>query len=57
MAQGDSASLVAWLGKHIHQHGRKITPSEIVQRATGQPLSHKPFVRYTTAKFSELYGL
>jgi carboxypeptidase Taq len=57
MVQGDSASLVAWLGKHIHQHGRKFTPSEIVQRATGQPLSHKPFVRYTTAKFSELYGL
>ncbi len=57
MAQGDPAPLVAWLRENVHRHGRKFTPAEIAQRATGQTLSHKPFIRYITAKFSELYRL
>ncbi len=57
MAQGDPASLVAWLRENIHQHGRKYTPAELVQRATGQPLTPHAFMRYATRKFGELYRL
>ena len=57
MAQGQVTSLLAWLGEHIHQHGRKFTPAELVQRATGRALSHEAFVRYVTNKFSSIYEL
>ena len=57
MAQGKTDALVAWLRANIHQHGRKFTPTELVQRVTGQPLGHAAFMRYATAKFSEIYSL
>ncbi len=55
--QGQTTSLVAWMRQNIHQHGKKYTPRELIQRATGQPLSHEPFMRYVTQKFSDIYGL
>jgi carboxypeptidase Taq len=57
MAAGKTDALLAWLRENIHQHGRKFTPRELVQRVTGQPLYHEPFTRYVTAKFSAIYGL
>ncbi len=55
--QGKTDALLSWLSENIHQHGRKFTASTIVQRATGKPLSHEPFMRYVTAKFSQIYAL
>ncbi len=57
MAEGQTEALVHWLHENIHQHGRKFTPRELVQRVTGRPLGYEPFVRYATAKFSEIYEL
>ncbi|MFN2188779.1 MAG: carboxypeptidase M32, partial [Candidatus Promineifilaceae bacterium] len=57
LSEGNTDGLLAWLRENIHQHGRKFTPRELVQRVTGQPLSHEPFVRYVTAKFSDIYDL
>ncbi len=57
LAQGSTDALVAWLRENIHQHGKKYTPGELVVRVTGQPLSHEAFMRYATAKFSDLYAL
>lgn len=57
LAAGRTEALVAWLRENIHQHGRKYTPGELVRRVTGEPLSHQPFMRYATAKFSDLYAL
>lgn len=57
MAQGKTTALVTWLRQNIHQHGRKFTPAELVQQATSSPLTHKPFMRYVTQKFSEIYNL
>ena len=57
LAQGKTNALLAWLRENIHQHGKKFTPGELVQRVTGQPLSHAAFIRYATAKFGELYAL
>ncbi|MEJ2747684.1 MAG: carboxypeptidase M32 [Anaerolineae bacterium] len=55
--RGQTTSLLAWMRENIHQHGKKFTPRELIQRATGQPLSHEPFVRYVTKKFGEIYDL
>ena len=57
MTEGQTDALLTWLRENIHQHGRKFTPSELVQQATGSPLTHKPFMRYVTQKFSEIYDL
>ena len=57
LARGNTTSLLRWLQTNIHQHGRKFTPSEIVERVTGKNLSHEPFVAYVTRKFSEVYEL
>jgi carboxypeptidase Taq len=57
MAQGETVSLVDWLRENVHQYGRKFPPGELILHATGQPLSHQPFIRYITAKFTDLYDL
>jgi len=57
LEEGRSEGLLAWLRENIHRHGRKFTPVELVQRVTGKPLSHKPFLRYVTDKFSRIYEL
>lgn len=57
MAAGKTTALLSWLRENIHQHGRKFTPGELVKRVTGQALSHQPFMRYITAKFSDIYRL
>ena len=57
MANGETTALVSWLGENIHKHGRKFTPGELVQMATGKPLSHEAFIRYAQDKFSKIYNL
>ncbi len=55
--QGKTETLVQWLRENIHQHGKKYTPQELVQRVTGKPLRHNAFIRYATKKFGEIYQL
>lgn len=57
LEEGNTDALLSWLRENIHQHGRKFTPSELVQRITGKPLSHDAFIRYATAKFTDIYEL
>jgi len=54
---GEFGTLHGWLVENIYQHGRKYTPSELVERVTGAPLSVEPYVRYLRAKYGELYKL
>jgi len=55
--EGQFGTLHAWLKENIYQHGRKYTPSELIQRVTGAPLSIEPYIRYLRAKYGELYEL
>ena len=57
LGRGQTGALLNWLRQNIHRHGKKFVPGELVQRVTGRPLSHDAFMRYATAKFSDLYGL
>jgi carboxypeptidase Taq len=57
IAQGEFATLHAWLKENIYQHGSKFTANEIVKRATGQELTIEPYIRYLKAKYGEMYQL
>jgi carboxypeptidase Taq len=50
---GDFAPLRAWLGEHVHQHGRKFHTRELLARTTGEALSPQPFLEYLGAKLAE----
>lgn len=56
-ARGDFRPLLNWLRENVHRHGQRYTAAELVQRATGKPLSSGPLMKYLTEKMSELYGL
>ena len=55
--RGHFATLLGWLRSNVHRHGRKFTPNELMERATGKPLTAGPWVAYVQRKFEALYGL
>ena len=55
--RGDFKPLLGWLRKQVHRHGRKFTPNELLERATGKPLTAAPWIAYARQKFGALYGL
>jgi carboxypeptidase Taq len=57
IAKGEFGTLHGWLREHLYRHGRKFQPDEIVMRATGGPMSTKPYLAYLRAKYGELYRL
>jgi carboxypeptidase Taq len=54
---GRFATLLSWLRENIHQYGRKYLPNELIERATGEPLTSRYYLEYLTAKYSDLYAL
>ncbi len=50
LSQGEFRPILEWLQKQIHEHGQRYTPAELVQRATGKPLSHEALVRHLKSK-------
>ncbi|ADV67181.1 carboxypeptidase M32 [Deinococcus maricopensis] len=57
IARGEFGRLHGWLREHVYAHGRRFTPDELVQRATGEALSARPYLTYLRGKYSELYSL
>jgi carboxypeptidase Taq len=57
MRAGHFDALRGWLTENVYQHGSKFTAHEIIQRATGRPLSIEPYIRYLRTKYGELYPL
>ena len=57
VSAGEFAKLREWLAENIHQHGRKFTPGELLQRAVGtSSFDPQPLIAYLTAKVDSLYG-
>lgn len=54
---GDFAPLLGWLRENVHRHGRVLSVTELVERATGAPLSSEPFLSYLTATTADVYGV
>jgi carboxypeptidase Taq len=57
MKQGKFNTLHSWLRDNIYCHGSKFTASEIVERATGSPLTIEPYINYLKTKYGALYAL
>jgi carboxypeptidase Taq len=57
LGQGRFGALHGWLKENIYRHGRKFTAPEIVERATGSPLTIEPYLRYLKTKYGELYKI
>lgn len=54
---GKFDTILHWMNTHIHQHGRKFKPADLIRRATGQDLDHKAYMRYLQNKYSQIYSL
>jgi carboxypeptidase Taq len=57
LASGELAPLREWLREHIHRHGRKFPPRELLLRATGDTLRPEPFLDYLRAKLGDAGAL
>ena len=57
MARGEFDTLHRWLRDNLYRHGRKFKPDELIERATGGPMSIGPYIAYLRAKYGELYRL
>ncbi|HEX6586061.1 MAG TPA: carboxypeptidase M32 [Solirubrobacterales bacterium] len=50
IARGDFAPLGDWLREHVHRHGRRLSPAEILERSGCGELSVEPLLRHLREK-------
>jgi carboxypeptidase Taq len=43
---GETEAVRAWLGQHVHRHGRRLDTEQLVEAATGQGIDPQPFLRH-----------
>src|SRR5258706_7898671 len=55
MTKVQFATLHGWLRENIYRHGSKFTAPEIVERASGTPLTIEPYINYLKTKYNTLY--
>ncbi|MEZ6106923.1 MAG: hypothetical protein R3B96_12595 [Pirellulaceae bacterium] len=55
--RGEFAPLRKWLTENIHRHGRCYSPAQLLERISGETLSHEPLLNYLQGKLRPLYGL
>ena len=51
IARGEFSGMLAWLREHVHGLGAKVTVQDLMQSATGKPLSAQAQLRYLEGKF------
>ena len=56
-AAGDFAPLREWLAEHVHRHGRRLLPAELVERAAGAPMDPAAYLAYLRVKLGASAGL
>jgi len=54
IARGDFAPVLGWLREHVHRHGCKFEPQELVRRVTGAPVDPEPYLQYLETKYRAL---
>jgi carboxypeptidase Taq len=57
LERGEFAPLLGWLREHVHRHGARFPPRELLTRACGEPPSAAPFLAYVEAIAAEVYGV
>jgi carboxypeptidase Taq len=53
IATGRFTGLFEWLRQNVHGRGASVSAQELIQTATGKPLSAAPWLRYAEAKYLE----
>ena len=51
LAQGTYVGLLSWLREHIHTHGRRFDPAELMSRATGQSTGTEAHLAHLRRKY------
>jgi carboxypeptidase Taq len=49
--KGDFKAILTWLNQNIHRYGKAVPTLDLVFKATGNELTHEPFIRYLKRKF------
>jgi len=57
IAAGRFVTLKGWLDENVYRHGRKLQADALVRRATGEPMTIRPYIAYLSRKYRELYDL
>ena len=55
--RGEFGELSGWLRENLHQHGRKYTSQEMLDRIVGGPMDPGPYLAYLKEKLGKIYGL
>jgi len=55
--RGEFEPLHEWMTENVHAHGQRYATDELVERATGEPLTADYFLDYVNEKFRTLYDL
>ncbi|MCC7078510.1 MAG: carboxypeptidase M32 [Acidimicrobiia bacterium] len=55
--EGEFSPLLDWLRDRVHRHGSRYLPDELVDRATGHPLSPEPFLTHVRRICEDNYGV
>ena len=51
LARGDFSPLLSWLRTHVHGLGSLLSPAELIERATGAPLSTRVFEAHLRQRY------
>ena len=54
---GEFGPIREWLTEQVHQYGQRYRADELIERATGEPLTAEYFVEYACEKYTDLYDL
>lgn len=57
ISSGNFDVLLNWLRENIHRHGSKFDPQELVDRVTGSKITPKPYMKYLSKKYGEIYNI
>ena len=55
--RGEFGDLASWLRENLHQHGRKFTSKEMLERVVGGGFDPAPYLRYLKEKLGGIYGV
>ena len=55
-ARGEFQPLLGWLRENIHQHGKRYTTAELVQRVCGGPVDSAALITHLRSKAYSYYG-
>jgi carboxypeptidase Taq len=52
IARGEFDAIREWLREHLHRHGRKYLPAEMLERTVGSRIDAEPYLRYLQGKLA-----